>query len=116
VAEIVCKEGNPAMPEEHSDHAADAVTSPPSGRQDPRRAVRPRRRRGNGPLERITVNVTRRASRALDLATKLTGDSKTDTVNRALQVYAYVEQVTADGGSVYVRAGANTELELLKVF
>jgi hypothetical protein len=80
------------------------------------RAARAGRRRSNGPLERITVNVTRRASRALELATKLTGDSKTDTVNRALQVYAYVEQVTAEGGSVYVRPAVGAELELLKVF
>jgi hypothetical protein len=70
----------------------------------------------NGPLERITVNLTGRASRALDLAIELTGDTKTDTVNRALQVYAYLEQVTARGGSVYVREAAGAELERLKVF
>lgn len=70
----------------------------------------------NGPLERITVNLTGRASRALDLATDLTGDTKTDTVNRALQVYAYMEQVTANGGSVYVKEAAGSELERLKVF
>jgi hypothetical protein len=80
------------------------------------RAAGPGRRHSKGPLERITVNVTRRASRALELATRLTGDSKTDTINRALQVYAYVEQVTAEGGSVYVRAAVGAELELLKVF
>jgi hypothetical protein len=70
----------------------------------------------NGPLERITVNLTGRASRALDLATELTGDTKTDTVNRALQVYAYMEQITARGGSVYTREAAVAALELLKVF
>jgi hypothetical protein len=66
-----------------------------------------------GRLERITVNLTGRASRALELAAELTGDTKTDTVNRALQIYAYVEQVMAAGGSVRVRA-AGTELDLLK--
>jgi hypothetical protein len=70
----------------------------------------------NGPLERITVNLTGRASRALDLATELTGDTKTDTVNRALQVYAYMEEITSRGGSVYVREAADSELERLKVF
>ena len=70
----------------------------------------------NGPLERITVNLTGRASRALDLATELTGDTKTDTVNRALQVYAYLEQVTARGGSIHVRETAESELERLKIF
>jgi hypothetical protein len=70
----------------------------------------------NGPLERITVNLTGRASRALELATELTGDTKTDSVNRALQIYAYLEQVTAQGGSIYVREAADSELERLKVF
>jgi hypothetical protein len=60
--------------------------------------------------------MTGRASRALDLATELTGDTKTDTVNRALQIYAYLEQVTASGGSIYVKEAAGSELELLKVF
>jgi hypothetical protein len=54
---------------------------------------------GHWPLERVTVNVTGRAARALDLTAELTGDTKTDALNRALQIYAYLEQVTARGGS-----------------
>lgn len=75
--------------------------------------------RGNGrhgPPERVTVNLTGRGSRALELATEVTGDTKTDTINRALQIYAYLEQVTARGGSIYVREAADSELERLKVF
>lgn len=71
--------------------------------------------RGDG-FERVTVNLTGRASRALELATQLTGDTKTDTINRALQVYAYIEQVMVRGGSVYVRDAADSELERLEVF
>jgi hypothetical protein len=41
-----------------------------------------------GRLERLSVYLTERASRALGLAADLTGDSRTDTVNRAIQVYA----------------------------
>ena len=70
----------------------------------------------NGPLERVTVNLTGRASRALEQATELTGDTKTDTINRALQVYAYLEQVTSRGGSIYVREAVDSDLERLKVF
>lgn len=69
-----------------------------------------------GPLERVTVNLTARASRALELATELTGDTKTDTINRALQIYAFLEQVSAGGGSIYVREAPDAELERLKVF
>jgi hypothetical protein len=50
------------------------------------------------------------------LVTSLTGDSKTDTINRALQIYAYLEQVTSKGGSIYVREAGDTELERLKIF
>jgi hypothetical protein len=69
----------------------------------------------DGRPERITVNVISRASRALSLAAELNGDTKTDTVNRALQVYAYLSQISARGGSVYVRETAESELEPLKV-
>jgi hypothetical protein len=70
----------------------------------------------NGPLERVTVNLTARSSRALELATEITGDTKTDTINRALQIYAFMEQIIASGGSVYVREGPDSELERVKVF
>lgn len=69
-----------------------------------------------GSLERVTVNLTARASRALYLATELAGGTKTDTINRALQIYAYMQQVTADGGSVYLRESPDSELERLRIF
>ncbi len=68
-------------------------------------------------LERITVNLTPRAFRALAKAVKLTGDSKTDTVNRALQLYSYLEEITQSGGALYVRRTADQdELEQLRFF
>jgi hypothetical protein len=70
----------------------------------------------NAPLERVTVNLTVRASRALEEAAKLTGDSKTDTINRALQIYAYLEQVTQGGGALYVRESPDKEPQLIKMF
>jgi hypothetical protein len=78
--------------------------------------ARTRRTARGARLERVTVNITGRSSRALDLLTQLTGDTKTDAINRALQVYAYMEQVAAHGGSVYVREAVDSELERLKAF
>jgi len=52
---------------------------------------------------RLTVNLIPRADKALQLAVQLTGDSKTDTVNRALQVYAYLEYVISRGSEVLIR-------------
>jgi hypothetical protein len=70
----------------------------------------------NGPLERVTVNLTARSSRALEVATELTGDTKTDTINRALQIYAFLQQASANSGSIYVRESQDAELERLRIF
>jgi hypothetical protein len=71
---------------------------------------------GDENVERITVNLIARTSQALMLAVELTGDSKTDTINRALQIYAFLAQATAHGGSVYVQEGIDSELMQLKIF
>ncbi len=66
-------------------------------------------------LERVTVNLIPRAAQALQRAVELTGDSKTDTINRALQAYVYLEEVTRSGGDIYVRESKDAELQLLKM-
>lgn len=72
--------------------------------------------RGHSPLERVTVNLTPRSSRALREAVTVTGDTKTDAINRALQIYAFLEGVWNSGGSVYVRQNPDAEPELLRAF
>ena len=79
-------------------------------------ASKTRRSGGGGPLERITVNLIARASRALQAVAELTGDSKTDSINRAIQIYAYLEDIDSRGGAIYVREAADSELERLKMF
>jgi hypothetical protein len=69
-------------------------------------------RQGMGPC-RITVNLGSKAAAALDQAVKLTGDTKTDTINRALQIYAHLEKVIQDGGTLYTRSADSDELERL---
>lgn len=71
---------------------------------------------GGGPLERVTVNLTYRTSQALQLLMKLTGASKTDAINRALQLSAFLEEIDANGGAVYVREGGkDSELQRLRL-
>jgi hypothetical protein len=41
-------------------------------------------------IKRITFSLTDRSRRALSLAQEIGGDNQTDTVNRALQYYAYL--------------------------
>lgn len=81
----------------------------------PQQSARWSRRGGGRGLERITVNLTSRSSSALDLAVELTGDTKTDTINRAIQIYAYLEKVIRDGGSVHIRAEEGADLERLRI-
>ncbi|SNT61972.1 hypothetical protein SAMN05216276_108634 [Streptosporangium subroseum] len=70
--------------------------------------------RTNAPLERVTVNLTARSSQALDHAIEVTGDSKTDAINRAIQVYAFIEEILSNGGVAYVRPSSDAELERLR--
>jgi hypothetical protein len=44
------------------------------------------------PLTKLAVNITNRTERALARAAELTGDTKTDTINRAVQLYAYAQE------------------------
>lgn len=66
-------------------------------------------------IERVTVNLNTRAAEALEQVANLTGETKTDAINRALQVYALLHQTQADGGTVYTRERDATELERLRI-
>jgi hypothetical protein len=71
--------------------------------------------RGHGALERVTVNLTPRAWNALEATVQRTGDTKTDTINRALQVYNYIEEIMHTGGAVVVQ-DRNGKPERLRIF
>ena len=58
---------------------------------------------GNG-LTRVTVNLNPQAMRALEQISSTTKYSKTDTINRALQIYAIVQQIMdRDGGVLRIQ-------------
>ncbi|MEU3019756.1 MULTISPECIES: hypothetical protein [unclassified Nocardiopsis] len=77
---------------------------------------RPAGRRPAGSSARVTVNLTARSTKALEEAVAATGDTQTDVINRALQVYAYLESVMAEGGHVYVENAERQERERLRFF
>jgi hypothetical protein len=70
----------------------------------------------NQQLERVTVNLVPRAARALEQVTTLTGYTKTDVINRALQLYAYIEQVVHDQGAVFVQGAGDAKPQQIKIF
>lgn len=65
------------------------------------------------PLTRITVNLIPRADAALTLSQQLTGDSKTDIINRALQLYAFVEDIIDNDGEFLVRDKGGEMMKVL---
>jgi hypothetical protein len=67
-------------------------------------------------LERVTVNLAPRTSEALEQLVQATGESKTDTINKALQVFSYLQRLQRDGGAVYVREPVGKEVERLRIF
>jgi len=52
----------------------------------------------------------------MEEAVAATGDTQTDVINRALQVYAYLESVMAEGDRVYVENAESQERERLRFF
>lgn len=61
-------------------------------------------------LVRATVNLTPRAVDALEVACTRTGDSKTDTINRALAVYNVVlDLIERSGGALTVVVDGRAE-------
>lgn len=67
------------------------------------------------PLERVNVNLTARSVTALGRVAALTGDTKTDTINKALQFYDYILEFLHSGGSLYMRDDGG-DLERVRVF
>lgn len=58
-------------------------------------------------MRRITLNLSARGEDALDAITGLTGDSKTEAVNKALQAYAIIQQAQTKGGGMLIQDDAD---------
>lgn len=71
--------------------------------------------RGGRSHERVTVNLTGKSSHALAEAVRITRDSKTDVINKALVVYALLQEIQEAGGAIYLRETSRAELERLRV-
>ena len=63
-------------------------------------------------LTRITVNLTDRTVRALAEVLTLTGETKTEIINQALRMYAYITTMSETGAELLIRE--NETLERIK--
>ena len=65
-------------------------------------------------LQRVTVNLIPKSSASLDRLAERTTMSKTDVINRALQLYDFIDGETAAGGQILVRSADGTA-EVLRI-
>lgn len=65
-------------------------------------------------LTRLNVNLVPRATTALDDVARLTENSKTDVVNRALQIYAFLEMEMSLGKKIMLE-GQDGSLERVRI-
>lgn len=58
---------------------------------------------------RVTVNLSARGTDALRSIVNLTGDSKTEAINKALQAYALIQQAQDQGGGCWLQDTAEAK-------
>jgi hypothetical protein len=66
-------------------------------------------------LTKVTANLVPRAVAALQVAGEITGDNRTDVINRSLQVYAYLMKIAEEGKLTFVKDPATGETERLVI-
>lgn len=69
-----------------------------------------------GEVTRVSVYLTDGSVRALELAVRLTGDTRVDVINRALQVYAFLENARKGGCSFHIRKSDDSPYEEVGFF
>jgi hypothetical protein len=66
-------------------------------------------------LTKVTANLVQRSVTALNAASSITGDNRTDVINRSLQIYSYLMKVLEEGKLVFVKDPATGEVERLVI-
>jgi hypothetical protein len=63
----------------------------------------------NRVAERVTVNLSRKSAEALEHAAALSDDTKTEVINKALQLYDLVRTAQENKGAVWIQDGEDGE-------
>jgi predicted transcriptional regulator len=66
-------------------------------------------------LTRLTVNLTPKTAEALDHVAALTRDSRTDSVNRAIQFYDFMMTYQAQGSAILLRHPGEDDLDRVRI-
>lgn len=94
------------------DHTSQADGAAANPAENGGRSVPPVARGHGGSLTKITVNLIPRAYTALEQVSAATGDNKTESINRAIQLYAWVQRMLDAGESIHVVSKTGTVREV----
>ncbi|MGC9667498.1 hypothetical protein ACNTMW_13185 [Planosporangium sp. 12N6] len=104
-----------SRPAETGETAAPSPAGRTTPADGPARADQAETPGAGGGLVRVTVNLTPAAAQAMERLCEETGYSKTDVINRALQVYEVWQEVAQrNGGTVSVKH-QNGETERIRL-
>ncbi|GAA5151937.1 MULTISPECIES: hypothetical protein [Amycolatopsis] len=67
------------------------------------------------PVERVTVNLNKTAAADLERTSLTTAETKTEVINKALQLYAFLRKLQLDGGDIFIREADSKERERLRL-
>lgn len=63
---------------------------------------------------RVTVNLSKRTVEALDATSALTDDTKTEVINKAVQLYQEVQEAQGNGGGIWIKPSKDAEPILVR--
>jgi len=65
---------------------------------------------------RVTVNLSKNSAEALDDAVQLTRNTKTEVINKALQLFAVVQRAQHEGGGVSIKDSKEADWTQVRFF
>jgi hypothetical protein len=63
---------------------------------------------------RVTVNLSRKTVEALNATCALTDDTKTEVINKAIQLYREVQEAQQKGGGIWIQSDQSREPVLVR--
>jgi hypothetical protein len=65
---------------------------------------------------RVTVNLSRRTVEALKATSALTDDTKTEVINKAVQLYREIQEAQSKGGGVFIQSDEAKDPVLVRFY
>ena len=69
-----------------------------------------------GVAARATVNLSRKTVEALNATTALTGDNRTEVINKAVQLYREVQEAQHKGGGIWIQIDPSSDPAMVRFY